>query len=447
MSHSSQATETRADAIARILFSSEGTVTGDGTMRILTLTNWYPPHHRGGYEMNCEDVMNRLASRGHQVTVLCSDDRLPWVDDGSPSVPVQRVLKLHWKNEAPSAAPLTRRLALERFNQGEFIRAIEEVRPDVVSVWHMATLSMNLLTVLSRRRIPVVYAICDPWPCYAVSMDPWARTFNGRPVRRLAGRLAERLTGLSAVLPDLGSVGRACFVSRFTQEQVGENSKWHFDDATVIPSGIDRTMLDLPIPTDGESESEWRWKIGYMGRFDPRKGTETLLRGFSLLPTEAKLFMYGRGGEAERRRLQGVAGELGVADRAFFGTLGRSELAQAYRDLDCVVFPSEWPEPFGLVPLEAMECGTPVAATGVGGSKDFLIDGVNSVLFEQSNPDALASAVLRLASDPGLRAALVNEGRRTAAQYDVELMADRYERELITAAETPALHPRRIQTT
>ena len=375
--------------------------------------------------------MNRMASRGHQVTVLCSDDRLPGVDDRPSAVPVRRVLKLHWRNEAPSAAPLGQRLVLEKFNQSQLIDAIEEVRPEVVSVWHMATLSLNLLTVLAKRRIPVVYAICDSWPCYAVSMDPWARTFNGSSARRLAGRLAERLARISAVLPDLGSVGRACFVSSFTQEEVRQNSPWRFADATVIPSGIDRSMLDLP----PAKESEWRWRIGYLGRFDSRKGTDTLVRALPLFHPDATLIMYGRGGEAERRRLRGLATELGVADRISFGTLDRSELAKAYRELDCVVFPSEWPEPFGLVPLEAMECGTPVAATGVGGSRDFLADGVNCLYFEPGDSQGLATAVSRLASNAALRAELVNEGRRTAAAYDVEFMADRYEREFIAAVQ------------
>ena len=399
--------------------------------RILTLTNWYPPHHRGGYEMNCEDVMNRMAARGHHVTVLCSDDRLLGVDDRPSAVPVRRVLKLHWRNEAPSAAPLGERLTLEKFNQGQLIDAIEEVRPEVVSVWHMATLSLNLLTVLAKRRIPVVYAICDSWPSYAMSMDPWARMFNGSRVRRSFGRLAERLERVSAVLPDLGNVGRACFVSSFTQEDVRQNSPWHFDDSTVIPSGIDRSMLDLA-PAE---KSKWRWRIGYLGRFDSRKGTETLVRALPLFDPEATLFMYGRGGEPERQRLEALASELGVAERVIFGTLDRSELAKAYRDLDCVVFPSEWPEPFGLVPLESMQCGTPVVATGVGGSRDFLADCVNCLYFRPGDPKELADAVHRLASDPALRARLVREGERTAVDYDVEFMADRYEQEFIAAAQ------------
>src|SRR4051794_27338608 len=47
---------------------------GGGSMpRTLTLTSWYPPHHFGGYELSCFDVMNRFVERGHEVRVLCGD--------------------------------------------------------------------------------------------------------------------------------------------------------------------------------------------------------------------------------------------------------------------------------------------------------------------------------------------------------------------------------------
>ena len=88
----------------------------------------------------------------------------------------------------------------------------------------------------------------------------------------------------------------------------------------------------------------------------------------------------------------------------------RGELAGRYRDADAVVFPSEWEEPFGLVPLEAMACGTPVVATGVGGSGEFLVDGVNCVRFRAGDPAALAAAVRRAGRRRGLRARLVADG-------------------------------------
>jgi D-inositol-3-phosphate glycosyltransferase len=147
----------------------------------------------------------------------------------------------------------------------------------------------------------------------------------------------------------------------------------------------------------------------------------------------ATLAMYGRGGEAERARLAALAVELGIEHRVTFGSLDPQEVGAAYRAADCVVFPSEWPEPFGLVPLEAMECETPVIATGTGGSADFLDDRVNCLLFEPGNPTSLATAVEEMAADDVLRSKLRAQGRATAKSYDVAHMADAYEHRFLVA--------------
>ena len=399
-------------------------------MRILTLTNWFPPHHRGGYEINCEDVMNRMVARGHEVEVLCSDERLPGVPDGPDpaSFPVHRSLRLYWRDDAPWKPPIGERLRIETANQRHLSQTLDTFRPDIVSVWHMAVMSLGLMATVGRRELPVVYAICDSWPTYVLKQDHWSRMFNGSVPRKAIGHLCQRLFSVPCVIPDLGSLGHASFVSSFTRDDVQVNAPWRFDRNGIIPSGIDRANLKARINDPMPPARTWDWRLGYFGRFDPRKGTETLLRAFALLPDQASLAMYGRGDAGQRERLRAMAAELGVGDRVSFGSLDSSELGDAYRNLDCVVFPSEWPEPFGLVPLEAMECGTPVAATGVGGSADITVDGVNSVLFRPGNPVGLARAVRRLADDPDLRARLVEGGHRTAERYDVDHMADAYEK-------------------
>ena len=144
--------------------------------------------------------------------------------------------------------------------------------------------------------------------------------------------------------------------------------------------------------------------------------------------------VYGRGADQERERLRAVAEALGVAPRVTFGSLERDELAPTYTAADVVVFPSEWPEPFGLVPLEAMACGTPVVATGVGGSAEFLRDGYNCALFPAGDAPALAAAVRRLHDDPERRSTLVRGGAATAQQLDVDELADTLEQWHVAAA-------------
>src|SRR3546814_12638154 len=74
-----------------------------------------------------------------------------------------------------------------------------------------------------------------------------------------------------------------------------------------------------------------------------------------------------------------------------------------------------------------MACGTPVMATGVGGSGEFLLDPGNCVRFTAGDPSDLAAAVRRLAGDGALRARLVEQGFATARYFDVDRLTDAYE--------------------
>src|ERR1700738_981778 len=206
---------------------------GPQLTRILTLTSWYPPHHAGGYELACFDVMTRFADRGHQVEVLCSDERLPGVadPDNRHEANVHRDLKLYFEAGELWAPSLPGRWAIERANQRALGQALDRHRPDVVSVWHMGALSLGLLTTVIERGIPIVYVISDDWLSYGPKLDAWARLWVG-PRRSVVGRIVRPLVRVPTVLPDLGSSGTFCFVSDVTRRRAEEHSAWTFPMAT-----------------------------------------------------------------------------------------------------------------------------------------------------------------------------------------------------------------------
>ena len=387
-------------------------------MRILVLTNMYPPHSYGGYEQSCRDVVERWRAAGHEVLVLTSTVRVPEVDEG-PERPqeVRRVLRIYWADHEILDPPPPVRYRMERSNQRALDAALEEFAPDVVSAWAMGAMSLGALGAVARRGLPVVSVVCDDWPCYGPTVDAWMRPL--RTHRRLA-RVVRLLTGLEVDLPPLDRAGTGCFVSQFLLDAVRERSPWSFPDATVVYSGI--KAEEFPFAPSGTDPFGWR--LLYVGRIDPRKGIETVVRALARCPESATLAVIGSGDDRHLQELQALAASLGLEERVRFEVLPRAELAGVMHRADALVFPSVWDEPFGLVPVEAMSSGLPVLGTPVGGSAEFLADGVNCLQFPPGDVEALVGALHRLAGDPQLRARLVAGGRATAAELGVDQLAD-----------------------
>jgi glycosyltransferase involved in cell wall biosynthesis len=399
---------------------------------VLIITNMYPPHHYGGYELACHDVATHLRDRGHEILVLTTDWRVPGVSDtpGEDGEWIWRVLGFYWDNHELRSPTIPARLAIERANQRHLRRALDRFAPDVVSVWHMGAMSLGLLTTLAHRQIPIVYLLADDWLIYGPQLDAWGRLFADRP---RAARLVQRLTGVPTDLPPLHDTGQFCFVSDCTRRRADELSRWRFPEAEIVPLGVN--PAEFPIPAEPPPDRAWQWRLVYVGRMDDRKGIDTVVRALAQLPQEASLTLVGRGDDRYRAHLEALADQLGVASRVRFCVSERAELAQVYRGADVVVFPSTWEEPFGLVPLEAMACATPVVATGTGGSAEFLAPEVNCLYFTPSDPGSLTDAVLRLAQDGSLRRRLVRSGFSTAGRLTTVRLGDDMEARLTAAAD------------
>ena len=402
--------------------------------RILALTNLYAPHSVGG-DRSAGDVLERLVARGHQVTVLTSDYRAPdeeMDDDMEPTADVYRRLRLYWRNHDVIVPSWRQRLKMERSNHHELQRAIEHARPEVVCIWTMGAFSLGLIEYLVQLGLPLVYAVCNDWLVWGPDQDAWSSRFAHRP--RLA-RAVGRVCGLPTAPPDVGASGTFLFVSDWTRRLAEEKSQWTFPDSAVVYSGIETRLFPILTSAADEPEGErWTGRLLFVGRLDPDKGAATTVETLSGLPPESSLQLIGPGNAAQVQQLRARATEVGVSGRVQFGVRRRSALAAVYRSADVFLFPSRWEEPFGLTPLEAMACATPVVATALGGSGEYLRDGDNCLTVPRDRPDLMVEAVSRLAQDRSLRRRLVEGGLRTASRFTADALADTFEEWLVAAA-------------
>nr|WP_295866818.1 glycosyltransferase family 1 protein [uncultured Chitinophaga sp.] len=151
-----------------------------------------------------------------------------------------------------------------------------------------------------------------------------------------------------------------------------------------------------------------------LGRVVPRKGIDNVIQALAKLGSgQHKTRLIVVGGDAhptqhnhEAQRLRMLARELGVAARiCFVGHKNRDELKYYYSAADLFIT-TPWYEPFGITPLEAMACGTPVIGANVGGIKYSVIDDVTGKLIPPKDPEALADAINQLLAHPEKREAM-----------------------------------------
>lgn len=135
----------------------------------------------------------------------------------------------------------------------------------------------------------------------------------------------------------------------------------------------------------------------FAGRLLPEKGATTLIRSWRRLKTTVPLLIAGDGPAREELEREGS----GDARIRFLGWRDAVEVGRLTADAALVVVPSEWPEPFGLVVIEAFARGTPVVATIAGGLADLVQDGENGWSVPPGDVPALARAIdVALADEP-----------------------------------------------
>ena len=162
-------------------------------------------------------------------------------------------------------------------------------------------------------------------------------------------------------------------------------------------------------PQGGEKAN----RILFVGRLSEVKGVELLLDALALLPPEYELVVAGDG--YNRKNVEEHLKRTGVAEERviFDGYVDSQERLQSlYQSAAVVAIPSLWPEPFGIVGLEALKQGKPVVAFDVGGIREWLSDGNVGLLADPGDARDLAAKLLQLLRDPARRRRLGLSGRK-----------------------------------
>ena len=422
-------------------------------MKILVLTNLYPPHHAGTYDLRCQSVTELLQLRGHSLLVLTSNHGL---NTEQRDEEIHRRLLLNGAYGHPRVAGLRELQKLEERNHRVLSEAIAEFQPDLVYVWSLRGLSKALIFALRHSRLPVVYDIADRWLADEVREDPWLRWWNapGTNLTRSSLELAGQRNRLDAVAPTRMMKGidripevygrpeivanvqadsitafrldRLYFCSR-ALKQATEQAGFHVSHGEVIYPGIPTEHF----VGDVKPATAPLKKFLLVSGLDESSGVMTAVQAMLRArqnKAPAALSIYGRGETDYISHLRSFIVQNSLPIEFLTVSNQNRDLAAIYRQHDALLYTAECEEPFASVPLEAMACGLPVIGAYIGGARELFRHGENAFTYTPGDAVELASRIQELQMQPALRCQMAETAQaESQSKYNQTTVVDQIE--------------------
>lgn len=400
-------------------------------MRILIVTDLYPPYVRGGYELRCKETAEQLSQRGYDISVLTSRqgsespqvqgnvhqllyfNTLSNVDKLAISDPFQackRYYQFQWAYKSRKNYEITREL-------------LATIQPDLVFIWNMRYIGLTPVLAAQDFGIPAVFSIGDYW-LLSLKSELWDDpNYLKKKFRALVTGLGDfsRLD-LRHLLP----------ISKVLKNAYIENG-FPAENLHVISRGI-QSKLILPTKALGKlpRDCNGNVKLLFVGRIEPDKAPDVAINALDRLRTEygrgdIKLDIVGQGSSGYISSLENLVSELKLEKNVrFLGWLEHSAVLDLYSDYDALLFPSRWVEPLGGTVLEAMARGLPVISSRRGGPLEIINDRENGFLVPVDDPAAFALAIMQLLQSDDLTQKIRMAGIKTINErYTLERIVDK----------------------
>lgn len=200
----------------------------------------------------------------------------------------------------------------------------------------------------------------------------------------------------------------------------------------VVHNAVQCDVFDYQRITSKVARENWGISesdivIGFVGRLDPMKGVDLLVRAASLLMHRSERYLLLVTGDGpERKPLEQLTQQLDISNRVRFLGFCRN-VPDIMAAFDIGVVPSRF-EPFGIVCLELMRMKVPVISSGAGGMAEYITDEQTGLLLKENTPEEICRCVERLVNDKQLRLNLVEAGYTLAGQFGVEQYIEKFQR-------------------
>lgn len=396
-------------------------------MKILIVTNFYPPVIFGGYEIGCAQVTEGLQQHDCQVQVLTSTSVSPGYNrSNSPSSMCLTTLAVHRQllnsfgidfSIYPWWRLYWRAFWQEYRNQILFQQACKTFKPDIVYFWNQAHISNSFYEICQVLKIKFGVFVFDH-SLMKEDATPWGiickyayRSKLKQILQYLLRKLLQSLgccIAINKAIPDFIHYPTH-YLQGFYAAQGIKSHAW-----LKVNWGVDIHKFKL------KSSAQSDWKLLYVGQVSRHKGVHIALQVLAILRnqygyTNTTLTIIGQCLALDyEKQLQALIDTHDLSSSVQFqGFVEREALPEIYADHTILIFPSLWEEPMGIVILEAMAIGLVVVASRTGGVPELIEEGLNGLLFEPGHSEMCANQIKQLIDNPLKLSNLSQNARKT----------------------------------
>lgn len=387
-------------------------------MKILLLNSLYAPHIGGGAEIVVRQLAEGLQVRGCEIAVLATGPDLGISQDVFGGVRVYRagLDNFYWHFTQHRPNPLLRlgwhfRDRYNRSMRRHLREVIEREQPDVVLCHNLTGWSVSAWDEIGAAGVPIVQVLHDLY-----LLCPKDTMFSkGQRCQHQCGLCSafrrQHAAASSQVTAVIG-------VSGFILDRLATHGYFGQASRHLVYNSTAAAAKACPSPRQNHSGL---LRFGFIGTLSENKGVEWLVEQFQSLSINATLEIAGRGKLDYETRLRSMI------DPAKVRLTGYQDSEAFLRNIDVLVVPSIWEEPFGLVAVEGCARHLPVITTNRGGLPEIIQDNINGLICSPEDPDSLGRSMLRLYLDSTLRQRLSRQARASVTPFlNTERMLDQY---------------------
>lgn len=345
-------------------------------MKILCISNLYPPYFEGGYEISVKETMDFLSEQGHEVYVLC----------GYKGVETSTIPNLAIERDAPlrilryinyHEASIRNKHEVEKFNYLITCQVLDLVKPEIVYFGNMKAISIAPIIAVQKSGHKRIFDIGDIW-----LKNYSAKDLRSRFYRFVKGLLPFTISGKIHLDPVI-------VISDWLSKEVA--MRYHSKQIHLVPCGI-------ALPPENVRAISEPLTFVFAGRIEPLKGLDLVIQAAGRVVAEHQDFKVDIYGEADPDYLSRCHLQIQKLHlENHFCFKGKStDLMNILPRYDVLLMPTMAQEALGRVIIEAMACSLIVIATDAYGPKEIITHAQNGFLFKRGSSADLAASILQI---------------------------------------------------